>query len=142
MSEYWSTEPGKNFPKRSENNKTHMETKEKIPVPENLDRNISDLIDNLDAAERLVSGSEVRKRRLIASIAGAAAVLAAAVTLGLHGWETRTPEDTFTDPRLAYAAVEKALATISDKAAPALEQTENAGRTIEKTSEIYRQYFE
>ena len=78
-----------------------METKDKIPVPKNLDRNISDLIDNLDAAERLVSGSEVRKRRLIASIAGAAAVLAAAVTLGLHGWETRTPEDTFTDDDLA-----------------------------------------
>ena len=85
---------------------------ENIPVPESLSKRLSQDIRN-----------EIRSRWSI-KIAGAAAVVILAVGLSLIRTE-KEPVDTFDDPYLAYAELEKAFEMVSTG------MQKGIGRTVE-----------
>lgn len=83
------------------------------------------------AAQEYLAGEEAEKTRPVpwfpyASLAAAAAAVALLLAL-----PTRGPKDTFDDPLLAYAEVEKAFQTISDKMAVGVDLVREAGATAE-----------
>ncbi len=96
-----------------------------VKVPEGLTESLEELV----GAAALTSAEPRRKPSFIpwAVAAAAAAVLALGISLSVP----RRPKDTFSDPYLAYAEVQKTFDRISQKAAetagksvPALEKTE------------------
>lgn len=83
-----------------------------VPVPENLRKDISTALDTL---ELVSNGRSGHTRRLITVCSIAASIaLCAFAGMELIGQEPR-PEDTFDDPYLAYAQLEKAFDLISTK---------------------------
>lgn len=90
---------------------------ESIPIPEDL-------------PSRVYSAVSGRSRRVkIGSIAAAAAVVVAG---GFLLSRQPSPKDTFDDPYLAYAAVEKALAMVEGKVSKSIDKVEQASVPIEK----------
>ena len=79
-------------------------------VPENLSERLS----------RNVEREVWRKR--IYRIAGAAAIVILAVGFSLI-WKNDEPKDTFEDPYLAYAQLEKAFAMVSDGIQKGMDKT-------------------
>lgn len=96
------------------------------------------------AAETAISepkASETLPRRTL-SFAGyrrpiALAAAAAAACLILFVTVPHQPKDTFDDPMLAYAELEKTLGRISSKLDKGMEIAAQAGPAIEKTTSIY-----
>ena len=86
-----------------------------IHVPEGLEKDLSDMIDSMDAAERIIAGKSSPARRAMTLIMSAAAgiILVAGIWTAVETY--RSPEDTFTDPEQAYAEVERVLTIISEK---------------------------
>lgn len=83
-----------------------------IPVPEDLRKDISATLDTL---EIVGNGAAVHKRRLLTACSIAASIaLCAFAGMEMIDREPR-PEDTFDDPYLAYAQLEKAFDLISTK---------------------------
>ncbi len=80
----------------------------------------------------------VRRKRFrksaLAFIAGAAAAVALLIDFMSM---INEPEDTFDDPRLAYAEVEKAFARISDSVSKGIAMAEDLHEGIRKTSEVF-----
>lgn len=103
-----------------------------VNVPDGLGKDLSDMIDSMDAAEKIVTGGKSRMRRTVTYIMGIAAgiVLVAGIWTAVETY--RTPEDTFSDPALAYAEVEKALSMISDRMSSGAEKADAATRAIER----------
>lgn len=100
-----------------------------VQVPSGLDEDIRTA---LTAAE--INSFGIRSRRGVAVYAAFAAALACLViALALPG----RPEDTFDDPALAYAEVEKALALISSKAGEGLGMAAQAEKEMDRTMEIF-----
>ena len=97
------------------------------PVPDGLERRLRQALTAQDILERAEADKRRRATRWIpyASLAVAAAA-AALVILPQRG-----PKDTFDDPLLAYAEVEKAFQTISDKMSAGVELAREAGQTAE-----------
>ena len=93
------------------------------PVPDGLERRLRQAL----AARELAQAARPRPARWIpyASLAVAAAA-AALVVLPQRG-----PKDTFDDPRLAYAEVEKVFRTISDKMNEGVELVREAEASAE-----------
>ena len=83
---------------------------ESIAVPEGL-------------SERLVrnAGREVTRKRIL-TLSGVAAIVVLAVGLSLFKTD-REPVDTFDDPYLAYAELERALAMVSEGMQKGIERT-------------------
>ena len=103
------------------------------PVPEGLQQRLSA---NL-AAKSLAEEATVRKspvRAFSYTALAAAAALAAVLVLPRLG--NREPKDTFDDPYLAYAEVEKAFQTISEKLNGGMEIAREAGTTASLPTEI------
>ena len=101
---------------------------------------MSDFIDSMDAAERVMA--EERRRKGVVRwsyVAGAAATAALLLTFFFR--QPAMPEDTFTDPHEAYACVEQALAAISEKMGSGVQQARRAGDKIDagtaKIKELY-----
>ena len=84
---------------------------ENAPVPDGFEEQLAETL----AAGRMAGAAPRRKagRRVLWTSLAAAAALAALIVLPRLG--SREPKDTFDDPRLAYAEVEKVFALISDK---------------------------
>lgn len=100
-----------------------------VQVPSGLDEDIRTA---LTAAE--INSFGIRSRRGVAVYAAFAAALACLViALALPG----RPEDTFDDPALAYAEVEKALVLISSKAGEGLGMAAQAEKEMDRTMEIF-----
>ena len=93
------------------------------PVPDGLERRLRQAL----AAREIADAAKPRPARWIpyASLAVAAAA-AALVVLPQRG-----PKDTFDDPRLAYAEVEKVFRTISDKMNEGVELVREAEASAE-----------
>ena len=86
---------------------------EGIVVPEGFE---SQLREDFGTLERLTSddaeyGLKVRTVRII-SVAAASVAVIAGIGLGIAGWQDE-PKDTYNDPYLAYAELEKAFEMIS-----------------------------
>ena len=98
-------------------------TRAAAPVPDGLQERLRQTL----AARELADAARPRPTRWIpyASLAMAAAA-AAVIALPQRG-----PKDTFDDPRLAYAEVEKVFRTISDKMNEGVELVREAEATAE-----------
>ena len=74
-------------------------------------------------SERLVrnAGREVTRKRIL-TLSGVAAIVVLAVGLSLFKTD-REPVDTFDDPYLAYAELERALAMVSEGMQKGIERT-------------------
>lgn len=102
------------------------------------------LTSETQAAETATSEPKVSETlpRRILSFAGyrrpiALAAAAAAACLILFVTVPHQPKDTFDDPMLAYAELEKTLGRISSKLDKGMEIAAQAGPAIEKTTSIY-----
>ena len=91
---------------------------ESIPVPEELSGKVRGAV-----------GKPVRRWALPAGIAAAIAVL---VAVGLTLTGNPEPKDTFDDPYLAYAEVEKVFSKISGAVAYGAEKVNESEQTIDK----------
>ena len=111
---------------------------EKVEVPQGLVERIRERI----LAAELVKEPPVRKpkvqRKRILQFSGiaAAAVVVFALVLLKPGVEKDTLQDTFEDPYLAYAQVEKAFAEISSKMSLGVEMVAQVKPLAEKPMEI------
>ena len=83
-----------------------------LPVPDGLEHRLTALVDGLDKGEKVLGTGRMRPD--IRWVLGGAAAAAVAVAAGLS---MRTPplKDTYEDPALAYAEVERALELFAAK---------------------------
>ena len=107
---------------------------EKIPVPKGLDERIALTLAAFSASREHSDARPARRRAVTVSAFAAAAVLAA--LLALPRLSVREPKDTFDDPYLAYAAVEKAFQSISRKMSTGLELAKEVQPTADKPLHI------
>lgn len=108
------------------------------PVPSGLEESVGRCLVAAAAASDAVKGGAAPRRAFPAFAAALAATAAAACLTLLLMLPSRSPRDTFEDPRLAYEQIERTLDYISSKvdkgmsiasqAAPVLE---NVGEAIE-----------
>ena len=112
---------------------------ESITVPDGFAARMKE---NADAAVTagLLTGNESadRSRRAAVRYAAAAASVAimAGVGYGIAQWQNQ-PKDTFDDPYLAYAEVEKAFAKISSSINRSLEMAGETEQVIEKATSVF-----
>lgn len=109
---------------------------ENISVPDGF---TSRLGDGLEVLERLTEdesrkAGRVRMVRVLSAAAAAALLVGAG--LGLSGRQDE-PEDTFTDPYLAYAELEKAFAIMSGEIHKGLAMAEKSEEIIDRTSSVF-----
>ncbi len=115
---------------------------ENVKVPEGFVERIEDGLETLRTIEALTeeeTSTAVKMnpfRRRVITFIGAAAAVAILAGFGF-GLIENEPEDTFDDPRLAYAELEKAFATISGGISKGVAMAEDTERIIEKTTEIF-----
>lgn len=109
---------------------------ENISVPDGF---ASRLEDGLEVLERLTedeSRKDGRVRMVRVLSAAAAAALLVGAGLGLSGRQDE-PEDTFTDPYLAYTELEKAFAIMSGEIHKGLAMAEKSEEIIDRTSSVF-----
>jgi hypothetical protein len=68
--------------------------------------------------------------------AAAAVTLLAGTALGIVNWQNR-PKDTFDDPYLAYAELEKAFATMSDSLQKGITMADKSEDIIDRTINVF-----
>ena len=98
---------------------------ESIPVPEELSARVQ-------AAVRAADRQAQRRRWVLP--AGIAAAVATLVAVGLTLTRNPEPMDTFDDPYLAYAEVEKVFSKISGTVAYGAEKVSQSEQTLDKLS--------
>ena len=109
---------------------------ENISVPDGF---ASRMEKGLEVLERLTedeSRKDGRVRMVRVLSAAAAAALLVGAGLGLSGRQDE-PEDTFTDPYLAYAELEKAFAIMSGEIHKGLAMAEKSEEIIDRTSSVF-----
>ena len=98
-----------------------------VSVPDGLESRLRQAL----AAREIADAARPHPVRWIAPAAVAAAAAAAILFLPQRG-----PKDTFSDPLLAYAEVEKAFQTISDKMTAGVDLAREAGSAAEMPQNI------
>ena len=93
-----------------------------VTVPDGLEQRLRQTL----AAREIAEAARPRPVRRLVPFAVAAAAVAAVVLLPQRG-----PKDSFDDPLLAYAEVEKAFQTISDKMSVGMDLAREAGSAAE-----------
>lgn len=86
-----------------------------IPVPDGLETRLAALVEDLDKGERVLEVRDDGRAHPVGGWIAVAATVAAAVAV--VGLSLRTPalKDTYDDPVLAYAEVERALGLVAAK---------------------------
>ena len=107
-----------------------------IPVPEGFEERLKKDIGTLDrlTADDAEYGQRARIVRII-SVAAAAALLVG-TGFGIARWQSE-PKDTFDDPYMAYAELEKAFATMSGSMQKALAMAEESEAALDKVTSIF-----
>lgn len=112
---------------------------ESITVPDGFAARMKE---NADAAVTvgLLTGNESEgqgRRKVVRYVAAAASVvIMAGVGYGIAQWQSQ-PKDTFDDPYLAYAEVEKAFEKISSSINRSLEMAGETEQVIEKATSVF-----
>ena len=99
-----------------------------VEVPGDLERRVGETLQVLSRTEEVLAGR--RSRTLWFSVIGTAA--AAALVAGLLLPDTDRLQDTYDDPALAYAEVEKALGRIAEKMQYGAEVVSDSREQMEK----------
>ena len=109
---------------------------ENIAVPEGFAERLKGDFGTLErlTEEELQKTGRVMTLRMV-SIAAAAALLAG-VGFGIARWQNE-PKDTFDDPYLAYAELEKAFARVSDGMQRGLAMVEESEAAMYKVTSIF-----
>ncbi len=110
---------------------------ERIAVPEGFRRSLSEEIDALRQIDAITKDDlfvlkRRPARRLVWSLATASLVIAGTVL----AFNANRPKDTFTDPYLAYAELEKAFAAISDGVSRGAAVADNTEKILGRAGEI------
>ena len=98
---------------------------ESIPVPEELSGKVQEAV--------RAAGAQANRRRWIIP-SGIAATVAVLVAVGITLTRNPEPKDTFDDPYLAYAEVEKVFSKISGAVAYGAEKVNESEQTLDKYS--------
>ena len=111
---------------------------EKVEVPQGLAGRIQERILAAELAKvPPIEKPQIQRKRILQySGITAAAVFVLALVLFKPGMEKDTLQDTFDDPYMAYAQVEKAFAEISNKMSMGVEMVAQAKPLAEKPMEI------
>ena len=120
--------------------KTEMD--KNMQIPSDLEGSIEKMLDGMDAASRILAdgktamkGPQADSQARIARITRSLLSITAAASIVLVGWlgygmvRNSAPQDTFDDPQLAYAEVERVLSSISSN-------MQHSVRGVEKADEI------
>ena len=108
---------------------------EAIAVPEGIAERIGRQVEAQKIAKDLENDADrVKTVRWIG--AAAAVTLLAGTALGIVNWQNQ-PKDTFDDPYLAYAELEKAFATMSDSLQKGLAMADKSEDIIDRTINVF-----
>lgn len=113
---------------------------ERICIPDGLEKRLEDALEVHRTVRGLAGMSagpdgRLRSRRFLMG-AAASFVLLAGLGAGLI-MNVGEPEDTFTDPYLAYAEVERAFAKMSDGVRKGIAMAEESQQTVERTISVF-----
>lgn len=108
---------------------------ESIVVPESFTDRVGE---NMDAVRKMeILKGEKRSGRLMKTVGIAAAAAAVAgIGFATAGW-TPEPKDTFDDPYLAYAELEKAFETMSESVGKGLAMAGKSEEIIDRTVSVF-----
>ena len=110
---------------------------ESIRIPEGFAERLQENIEAQQKIERLdEAGPAVRTVRLAFISAAASVAVLIGVGLGIAKWQNE-PKDTFDDPYMAYAELEKAFATISGGMQKALAMAEESEAALDKVTSVF-----
>ena len=110
---------------------------EATAVPEGFAERIGKQVEAHKIAKDLENDADrVRTVRWIG--AAAAVTLLAGTALGVANWQNQ-PKDTFDDPYLAYAELEKAFATMSDSLQKGLAMADKSEDIIDRTINVFEE---
>lgn len=108
---------------------------EAIAVPEGFRQRLEAELESQRRLETLKE--EPRKIRLVPVIGVAASVLLLiGIGLGIARWQSE-PKDTFTDPYLAYAELEKAFSTMAEGMNKALAMADKSETIIDRATSVF-----
>lgn len=107
-----------------------------ITVPEGFSERLKESVDMLERLTEEEPERTGRVKTLRAASIAAAVVLLAGVGFGIARWQNE-PKDTFDDPYLAYAELEKAFAKVSDGMQRGLAMVEESEAAMDKVTSIF-----
>ena len=110
---------------------------EAAAVPEGFAERIKGQVEAQKIAKDLENSADLT--RTVRWIGAAAAVtLLAGTALGIANWQNQ-PKDTFDDPYLAYAELEKAFATMSEGIQKGLAMADKSNDIIDRTINVFEE---
>ena len=106
---------------------------ERTPVPEGFAERIRASVD----AQSIIDEITEDPHRMVRIVGAAASVaVLAGVGLGIARWQNE-PKDTFDDPYMAYAELEKSFATMSGGVQKALAMAEESEAALDKVTSVF-----
>ena len=108
---------------------------ERTAVPEGFAERIQASVDAQGIIDEIAEDSHPGRMVRIVGAAASVAVLAG-IGLGIARWQNE-PKDTFDDPYMAYAELEKAFATMSGGMQKGLAMAEKSEAALDKVAEMF-----
>ena len=108
---------------------------ERTAVPEGFAERIQASVDAQGIIDEIAEDSHPGRMVRIVGAAASVAVLAG-IGLGIARWQNE-PKDTFDDPYMAYAELEKAFATMSGGMQKGLTMAEKSEAALDKVAEMF-----
>lgn len=112
---------------------------ESIAVPEGLTQRVQEMLEVQAKVTNYITSTGRRIRLAVGAVASF--VILAGLGLEIARWQNE-PEDTFDDPYLAYAELEKAFALISDGMQKGLSMARESEEVIDRTATVFSEQSE